>query len=410
MIHKEAQNWDSKGGKSGSSFGRWRRIVRIIHVILLPGIPFLKINGESALRFDIPELKLYFFGKTFWMDEFFIVLVATLFLTFLIVSVTIVFGRIWCGWLCPQTVISDLTVFFERSLRKGLIYRVSAYGGVFLLSIFIGANLIWYFVSPYEFFQRLMAWELGKVIWGFWIVLTLIIFLDFTLVRRRFCATVCPYAKMQSMLFDNRTLIIAFDNRRLEECMDCRACVQVCPVGIDIRKGANIACINCAECVDKCNEIFKKKGKKGIINYFWGEPGAQKKELLRPSAIITGALTFLSMFLLVYLTGTLRKIDITIIPDHNFQPRLTASNELINSFIISIENRKEAEERFLIKASGNLKVVPNQIDLKPGELKRTKVFLIGHVQEDRALLTFTPSAISTPQEKSITKEVTLIRP
>jgi polyferredoxin len=221
LINKELSEEQNRG-KTVPPVALWRRIARIVHAILLPGIPFLKINGESALRFDIPQLKLYFFGKTFWMDEFFIVLVATLFLTFLIVSVTIIFGRIWCGWLCPQTVISDLTVFFERSLRKGFLYRASAYGGVFILSIFIGATLIWYFVSPYEFLHRLMAWELGKVIWGFWIVLTVIIFLDFTLVRRRFCATVCPYAKMQGMLFDNRTLIIAFDKRRQKECMDCR--------------------------------------------------------------------------------------------------------------------------------------------------------------------------------------------
>lgn len=387
----------------------WRRLVRILHAIILPGVPFLKINSESALRFDIPSLRLYFFGTVLWMDEFFIVLIASLFLTFLIVFVTVVFGRIWCGWLCPQTVLSDMTGVIEKIRAKGLAFKIGAYALVFFFSTLVGASLIWYFVSPYEFFKRLINWSLGSVIWGFWIVLTGIVFLNLLFLRRRFCATVCPYAKMQGMLFDSKTLTIAFDKRRQDECMDCQACVKVCPVHIDIRKGANIACIQCAECVDKCGEIFKRKGRKGLINYFWGDPeycSEGKKGLIRQNAIITGALTILSLGLLIYLGGSRIPLDITIIPSPDFQPRISGDNMLINSFVISIENRQQKEETIHIKVPEGFRIIPTMVSLKSGEIKRTNAYISGSIDASSLRLTFIPESSKT----DITKEVTLIKP
>lgn len=383
----------------------WRRLVRILHSLLLPGIPFLRINNESALRFDIPSLRLHFFGTTLWMDEFFIVLVATLFLTFLIVFVTVMFGRIWCGWLCPQTVLTELTESIERTYRKGIMNQIWGYLWAALLSIIVGASLIWYFVSPYEFLGRLLKWNLGSIIWGFWIVLTVIVFLDLIFLRRRFCATVCPYAKMQGMLFDSKTLTIAFDTKRQDECMDCRACVQVCPVQIDIRQGANIACIQCAKCVDKCGDIFRRKDKKGLINYFWGGP-ATEGSIIRQNAIITGVLTVVSLLFLIYLGGTRAPFEITILPETGFQPRFSANNELINSFVVSIENRKNQDETIHIDVPEGFRVIPDVISLKSGELKRVKIILSGRGDVKDIVLTFRPES----QDKVLTKDVTLIKP
>jgi cytochrome c oxidase accessory protein FixG len=383
----------------------WRWLVKSLHALLLLVIPFVKIRGESALRFDIPSLRLYFFGTVLWMDEFFIVLVATLFLTFLIVFITVVFGRIWCGWLCPQTVISDITGFVERVKGKGLFNKAIAYVATFLISVIIGASLIWYFVSPYEFITRLAEWRLGRVIWGFWIVLTLILFLDFTLVRRRFCATVCPYARAQGMLYDSNTLIIAFDRRRQDECMDCRACVQVCPVGIDIRKGANIACINCAECVDRCGEIFRRKGKKGLINYFFGEPGTEAR-LIRQNAVITALLTLTSFLFLIYLSNTRKGFEITLLPEYNLQPGLSQTGELVNAFLISVENRQDRDDSITIKAADHVRIIHDRILVKAGELKRTRVLIVTKDRKDKVSLSFT----SQNQNKTITEEIVLRSP
>ena len=148
--------------------------------------------------------------------------------------------------MCPQTVLSDFTWFIEKTAGRPLA-RATGLFGTFAVSLLVAASLIWYFVSPYEFFPRLFSGQLGNIIGGFWIVLTGIIFADLAMLRRGFCATVCPYAKMQSALFDKKTLVIAFDASRKEECMNCGACMRTCPVGVDIRKGQNSACINCAD-------------------------------------------------------------------------------------------------------------------------------------------------------------------
>jgi len=138
-----------------------RRMTEILQAILILGLPFVRVKRESALRFDIPSLRLHVFGCTIWMQEFFIVLVATIFFTLLIVFITLVFGRIWCGWLCPQTVIVDFTPFMDKAKKEGVLYKLMAIAITFLISIVVAASLIWYFVSPYEFIPDLINGNLS---------------------------------------------------------------------------------------------------------------------------------------------------------------------------------------------------------------------------------------------------------
>ncbi len=176
-------------------------------------------------------------------------------------------------------------------------------------------------------------------------------------------------------------------------------------MGIDIRKGADIACINCAQCVDRCGEIFRKKNKKGLINYFFGYPETEGG-IIRQNVIITGLLTLLSMVFLIYLSGTRTGIDITVIPDYTFQPRLTPEGEVINSFVMTVENRQQEDSTFHIRSEGDVKIIPDRSTLRAGELKRTKVFI--KAQKDIENITL---IIETdPQRGTIKKEITLIKP
>ena len=385
----------------------WRRLAEALQALLILGIPFLRISGESALRFDIPSLRLHVFGVSLWMDEFFIVLMGLFFLIFLTILVTLLFGRIWCGWLCPQTVIIDLTSFLDRSRSRGIAEKAVAYALTLLTCIIVAASLIWYFVSPYEFIPALLTGSLGSITWGFWISLSIILFLNYAFLRHTWCATVCPYAKLQGALFDSRTMVIAFDGQRQDECMDCRACVKICPVNIDIRKGLNAACINCAECLDACAGKLEKKQKPGLIGYFFGSPGS-KRNLVRTNALLIGAVTILFLFFFLYLSFTRDPIDLTVMYNHDIKPRITEKGELLNSFLLAVENKSRHNREFTTSAGledGAVSVQPETFVLKAGEYKRFPIYLQMPKKEQGSVMltveTLQPSPVRIAKSVSI---------
>jgi len=338
----------------GYNYSTLRWIAKTLQAVLIIGTPFVTINGNSLLRFDIPELKLYVFGKDLWMDEFFIVLLGSLFIAFVFILVTLLFGRVWCGWACPQTVLNDITeLFFGKSHKRPAYKALFAYFLTFILSALVGANLVWYFVSPYEFFDRLATGSLGEIITGFWLVLSLLMFLNLTLVKRRFCASACPYSKLQSIMFDNHTLVIAFDNSRAKECMNCKACVRACPVGVDLREGLNPACISCAECIDICKRLTAKVNKRTLIDYRFGHLGGPFKPL-RPQVIVFGAIVIISLTALVYASAIRNPIDVVITQNQSFQPRLSIDGSMVNSYILTLSNRTNREVILNLKADSKV--------------------------------------------------------
>lgn len=357
-----------------TNYQRYRAVVRWLHVLVVVGLPFVKINGQSVLRFDIPTLKLFFFGATLVVDEFFIVLVYIIALTFAFITLTISLGRVWCGWLCPQTVMSDLTLSFShtKTPAKKALYTFMILG----LSVLAGANMIWYFISPYEFFPSLVEGTLSSTVWGFWVVLSLITFLNFTLLRQKFCATVCPYSKLQSVLFDDNTLVIAFDKSRSSECLNCQACIKVCPVGIDIRKGLNQACVSCARCVDKCNAIFAKKvAQRGLINYFWGAKPTETSSPLRLKILLLLALTVVFTIGAIYLTASRTDIDVVVMPNHSYGVKVVQS-QTINSYKLALTNKttQELTVRLVIEPAF-FEITPKEVLLPAGRHVAQTVFV-----------------------------------
>ncbi len=319
------------------------------------------------------------------MNEFFLVLVALIFLTFLIVLMTVMFGRVWCGWFCPQTVLTDFTGFFAKAHLKGPVSAIASYLTVFFVSLTVAATLLWYFVSPYEFFGRLFAGSLGPVITAFWAVMTVTIFIDLAFIRQRFCATVCPYAKMQGVLFDKETLIIGFGPDRKDECMNCRACVKICPVDIDIREGLNAACIHCAECVDACAEMMGRKQKKSLINYAFGLPGS-RPVLLRQNVMVIGLFTLVFFVFLLYLSFTRDRIDMTVLPNFDFPPRITTDGKPVNSYLLSFENRGKTDSTLRLRAehtAGELRIIPEVIQLRAGEYRKIPAYVTASGFEDK---------------------------
>jgi polyferredoxin len=237
--------------------------------------------------------------------------------------------------------------------------------------------MIWYFVSPYDFFPALMSLKLSPVVFWFWIVLTLITFLNFAFIRHTFCKTVCPYAKLQSVLYDDHTMIIAMDPEREHLCMGCAACVRACPVNIDIGKGVNSACIMCAECVDACEKMMQKnQNQPSLIRYSYGYDN--KKKIFRLPVIVSGFLTILFLAIFLFLVFTMKPFDFEVYPNQKFSPRQTGEN-VINSYNINLLNKsnKELKIKLTIDSYDNYKIEPiNKIILKKGENLNKTIYLL----------------------------------
>ncbi|HUI67635.1 MAG TPA: 4Fe-4S dicluster domain-containing protein [Nitrospirota bacterium] len=399
-----------------NKFHRLRRFSGAVLLFILISLPFLRIHGESAFRFDIPSLRLLIFGTEIWLADFFIILIAVIFLTFLTIFTTTIFGRLWCGWLCPQTVLVDVTNFMAGAWERGPAARAVAVSAGMMVSAVIAASLIGYFVSPYDLPSLLHTGGIpAKIAVGSWLALSVIVFLDLIALRRGFCATVCPYAKLQSVLFDDRTLVVAFDPRRAEECMQCNACVKACPVGIDIRKGPQMACIHCAECVDACTERMARRDRKSLVRYSFGLFG-ERATGIRVNPLITGIITSISLVFLVYLSISRMPFDMNVHMNYAEAPVMRTNGSVTNTYTLSLRNMGTSDLELYLSAAasaGTVLVSPDAVLLRRGtDITRVPVSMTlnGVSNEEKRPVTITLTVRSRQANKSITKTAYFMMP
>jgi len=380
------------------SIGRWRRSAGAAQGLLFLGLPFLRVGGESALRFDVPSLTLHVFGAALAMNEFFVLLPATIFVAFLFLTVTVAFGRVWCGWSCPQTVLGDLTRLVQPApgKRRRPGRRAAGFALTALVSLLFGAAAVWYFVPPAEFLGDLRAGRLGPVSAGAWAALATTLFLDLAFLRARFCATACPYAKLQGVLYDQGTLVVAYDEGRDADCVDCGACVRCCPTGIDIRDGLQMECIACAECVDACRPIMLKlKRPTELVGYFYGEPGRPRR-LLRPAVVALAAGTILAFGLTAAAARAASRdtLDLVVVPASGFAPRRAPDGRAINAYDLSLENRAHGAVtvRLSLAAGPEVTLRPAEVTLGPGQHRRVRLGVTARGAAGRSTATLTAAA------------------
>jgi cytochrome c oxidase accessory protein FixG len=242
-------------------------------------IPFLRVAGHGLLEIDLVTQTLHLAGTSFRIEElllFWLLLMSGIFFFLLI---TMVLGRVWCGWGCPQTAFVDLAEALAR--RLGLTarhFRITGPARLRLLLILFflgfallaGASFVWYFVPPPEYFSRLLRGDLGVWPLGTTLVLATLVFFDLLLLRRRFCRDFCPYGRFQTVIVHPGTMTLRELPEEVGRCIDCGACVRACPMDIDIRKGYQVECINCARCIDACRKVMAPRNEKGIIGYTFG--------------------------------------------------------------------------------------------------------------------------------------------
>ena len=299
-------------------FNRLRRVVFVALIAIYAALPWIHVGGHPAVFIDIQHRAFYLFGATFNAQDFWLAFFVVSGIGFSLIVVAALFGRIWCGYACPQTVFLD-GVFrrIERLIEgpRGVrlkrdqagvtwarIWRKLLKHATFLLLAFVVAHIfLSYFVSLPALFDMVRASPSEHPeAFGWAFATTAVMYVNFSWFREQLCIVICPYGRLQSVLSDTDTLVIGYDSKRGEprgkakaekphgDCVDCGRCVVVCPTGIDIRNGLQLDCIGCAACVDACDEVMDRlKRPRGLVRYdsHNGLMG-QVKRFLRPRAYL----------------------------------------------------------------------------------------------------------------------------
>ena len=357
-------------------FRKYRTLTQWLLIAIFIFLPWIKIKGIPAILIDLPDRRFTFFGLSFWGHDtpliFFILAGFSLGLLF----VTSVWGRVWCGWACPQTVIID-GVFrqIETLIEGNHIARKKFQAAPFDKEKIIKKAIKWFlffFISTlvshtfYAYFTgagRLVSMAISSPsenLTTFLIVntTTLIILFNFGWFKERLCTVICPYGRLQSVLMDEDSLVVAYDERRGEprkgrkrssgktgDCINCYKCVVVCPTGIDIRHGIQMECIACTSCIDACDGIMRiTKKPKGLIRYE-SENGLKGKKTIfwKMKTYIYFGLTLLSFIGIFLYVLNRSELDITVLRAHeNPYQVLETSKEITliaNHFTLNLKNQ-----------------------------------------------------------------------
>jgi cytochrome c oxidase accessory protein FixG len=402
--------------------GRFARL-RIAAVFVLLGLfyltPWMRWDGHQAVLFDLPARKFYVFGLTFWPQDFIwlacLLIIAAITLFFF----TALAGRLWCGYACPQTVWTEVFLWIERfcegrrnqriKLDEGQwtrekILRKSAKQFLWItLSLWTGFTFVGFFTPILDLGHSAATLSFGG--WeGFWIV-----FYGFATygnagyMREQVCKYMCPYARFQSAMFDHDTLVISYDEARgeprgarkrsadpkalrLGDCIDCEACVQVCPTGIDIRDGLQIECIACAACVDACDSVMDKMNyPRGLIRYTTESLLAGRvRRILRPRTVIYA--TILTALLVAFTWGVTHRaaLIVDVLHDRNALYREMSDGGIENGYTIKLVNKTDQTQQLLIALDGDetaLRIVgKTRVTVQPGQVGNVPLTL--HADRD----------------------------
>ncbi len=386
-----------------ATYHRSRRRIQFACFLVFVALPFFNV-----MRFDIPRQRFYFAGYELWINEFAILFFSLLFLLYGITAASMLYGRVYCGYLCPQMIFSEASLQLEERIRRfvnkryirmdakkrqwivrGLFYAALGAASVFLAFVFIS-----YFIEPRDLLGRLFAFDIKTAGGIAGAATTILTFLDFAFVRTTFCKTICPYGYLQGMFGDRNTLIVQYRDAD-KTCIECKKCVRVCHMGIDIRKSPyQIECIHCGECVDACEDILGRLGKPGLIHYAWGEQGEllteKKAPLLRRLGLRDAKRFAVLLVLFFYASGLFVALSmrdnvlVRIMPVRTTLYRMGESGRIYNRYRMTIANR-QGKETVVTLQLRNLPGASIELEqplrLQPGETLQREFEIVGPLEQ-----------------------------
>ncbi len=364
----------------------YRKWVSYVLLLFLFSCPFVKLNGEQLVLLNFIERKFVFFGLIFTPQDFYLFALAMMIFIIFIVCFTVVLGRLWCGWACPQTIFMEMVfrrieywIEGDANQQKKLdaqewttekILKKGSKHSLFLLISFGIANTFLAYIIGSDKLYKIIAEPVGLHVSGFLSIclFTLIFYGVFAYVREVVCTVICPYGRLQGVLLDNQSLIVAYNEKRGEprghlqkkqtavgngDCVDCGLCVQVCPTGIDIRQGTQLECINCTACIDSCNEVMLKINKPTNLIGFYTQDFIQHQKPFKLGLKAYGYAAVLVVIMVVFSSLIYKRQDVetTVLRASGTLYQTNADGTISNLYHAELINKTNKEILFKFRST-----------------------------------------------------------
>ena len=389
--------------------GRWRTLRLWLGgglFALFFGTAWLDFNGHQAVLWDVAQRKFHIFGATFWPQDFILLSILLILCAFALFTATMAAGRLWCGYLCPQSSWTWLFMWAERVTEgdrsqrikldaapwsaSKLLRRSARYSLWLLISLATGLTFTGYFTPIRPLAEELLTlqWDSAAMFWVF--TVAAMTWMNAGHLREKVCRDMCPYSRFQGVMFDADTLVIAYDSARgeprgqrrrdsdhraagLGDCVDCTLCVQVCPTGIDIRDGLQLECIGCAACIDACDSVMDRLGyARGLVRY------SSERELagghtrwLRPRLVGYAVALLLMVAAFGWAVWQRPLVSLDVTRDRNLF-RENAAGQIENTYRLKVINKTQQPHSYRISLNDSgpfLLQGKAELQLEPGEIR-----------------------------------------
>jgi len=405
----------------------YRNLVAYLLLLFFFVTPFIKVHGDPLLLLNFIERRFIIFGVVFFPQDFHIFVLSMITFIVFVVLFTVIFGRIFCGWICPQTIFMEFVFrkieyliegnnsrqrkLDEQVMNFDKFWRKTLKHIVFYLISFVTANFFLAYIIGMDAVEKLIKDGPAANLPGFlgMLVFSGVHYLVFAKLREQVCMIICPYGRLQGVLLDRNSIIVSYDYKRGEpkakynpledrkkaekgDCIDCNSCVLVCPTGIDIRNGTQMECINCTACIDACDKVMDRVHKpRGLIRYASENSIAQGIKLRFNVRILFYSVVLSGLLILIgYLFSIRTDIESTILrmPGSMFQEY--DANHYSNIYTIQVINKTRKDlpvELMLEEPEGTIKMMGNPLVVKNGEVGEATFLVVIDKDEVKSSLT-----------------------